>query len=154
MNSNVAVNAYAKVEAESSLHAADPHKLISMLFQGALLAIANGKNAILRNDFPLKGKAISHATRIIGEGLRESLDKNQGGQLALDLDALYAYMCFRLVEANLKNDTGILDEITHLLSEIKDAWNSIRPTNTAPLSVIPEPPVPIKKQPALVYGRV
>jgi flagellar protein FliS len=153
MNSNVAVNAYAKVEAESNMHAADPHKLIAMLYQGALLAIANAKNGILRNDIPAKSKAIIHATRIIGEGLRESLDKNVGGQLALDLDALYAYMCFRLVEANLKNDIEILDEVAHLLGEIKDAWDSIRPTNHLPLPNMPKEAAAMTKQPTLVYGR-
>lgn len=152
MNANKATNAYAKIEAESTLHAADPHMLIAMLFQGALLAISNAKNAMLRKDIPAKGKAISHAIRIIGEGLRASLDRNVGGKLALDLDALYEYTCFRLVNANINNDIEVLDEVTRLLSEIKGAWDSIRPVNNISLSAVPQPPVQ-NKQSALVYGR-
>lgn len=152
MNANTATNAYARIEAESSLHAADPHMLIAMLFQGALLAISNAKNAMLRKDIAAKGKATSHAIRIIGEGLRASLDKNVGGKLVQDLDALYEYMCLRLVSANLNNDVEALDEVTRLLSEIKGAWDSIRPVNNSPLSAVPQPPVP-SKQSALVYGR-
>lgn len=153
MNANTATNTYARVEAESNLLAADPHKLIAMLFQGALLAIANARNSMLRKDIPAKSKAISHAIRIISEGLRASLDKNVGGQLAYDLDALYEYMCVRLVNANLKNDVEILDEVTRLLGDIKGAWDEIRPKNNVPLSTIPYPAESANKQPALVYGR-
>lgn len=153
MNANTATNTYARVEAESSLHAADPHKLIAMLFQGALLAIANAKNSMLRKDIPAKSKAISHAIRIISEGLRDSLDKNVGGQLAYDLDALYEYMCVRLVNANLKNDVEILDEVAHLLGEIKGAWDEIRPNSNVSLQAVPYPSKSPNKQPALVYGR-
>lgn len=152
MNANTATNAYAKIEAESTLHAADPHMLIAMLFQGALLAISNAKNATLRKDIPAKGKAISHAIRIIGEGLRASLDKNVGGKLAQDLDALYEYMSLRLVNANLNNDVKGLDEVARLLSEIKEAWDSIRPVINPTLTAVPKPPAP-NKQSALVYGR-
>lgn len=153
MNASLATNAYAKIEVESSLHAADPHMLIAMLYQGALLAIANARNGILRKDIPAKSKAISHAIRIIGEGLQASLDKNVGGQLAQDLDALYGYMCIRLAQANLKNDVEALDEVTRLLGEIKGAWDGIRPAKEAKPTTAAQPPMPTSKQPALVYGR-
>lgn len=136
MNATTAINAYNKVGIESSLTAADPHKLISMLFQGALLAIANAKNGISRKDIPAKGAAISKAIAIIGEGLNASLDKKVGGELAQNLSSLYDYMVRRLVAANLNNDTATLDEVARLLADLKDAWDSIRPIvmQTAPKS--------------------
>jgi flagellar protein FliS len=146
-----ATSAYATVSLESSVVGADPHQLIAMLYQGALLAIANAKNAILRKDVPAKVKAITHAIRIINEGLKASLDKNVGGDLALDLDALYDYMCLTLVNANLKNDINALDEVTRLLSEIKGAWDSIRKQNVMPMPA--QPPAQMPQQSALVYGR-
>jgi flagellar secretion chaperone FliS len=152
MNANLASNTYAKVEVESSLHAADPHMLIAMLYQGALLAIANARNAILRNDVAAKNKAISHAIRIIGEGLQASLDKNVGGQLAQDLDALYEYMSLRLVKANLDSDIEMLDEVSRLLNEIKGAWEGIRQVTEARQTSAPSP-VTMNKTAALVYGR-
>ena len=150
-----ALKAYTHVGIETGVDTADSHKLISMLYQGALLAIANAKNAMLRNDIPAKGKATSHAIRIINEGLKASLDKKVGGKLAQDLDALYDYMCLRLAEANLKNDVGMLDEVTGLISEIKSAWDSIQPSKASPLPVTPQQPTNAKmnRQPALVYGR-
>lgn len=126
MNAMTAINAYNKVGIESNVAAADPHKLISMLFQGALLAIANAKNGILRKDIPAKGAAISKAIAIIGEGLNASLDRKAGGELAQNLSSLYDYMVRRLVGANLSNDIAALDEVAHLLADLKDAWDGIR----------------------------
>lgn len=153
MSAHNALKAYTNVGVETSVSSADSHKLISMLFQGALLAIANAKNAMLRKDIPAKGMAITHAIRIIGEGLQASLDKNVGGELAHDLDALYDYMSLRLVEANAKNDSTILDEVARLLTELKSAWDSIRSAGSAPLQAAQPQPAPSKKQSVLVYGR-
>lgn len=127
MNASTAINAYSNIGIESIVMGADPHMLISLLFQGALLEIANAKNGMAQKNTAAKGKAISKAISIIGEGLNASLDKTVGGELALSLSALYDYMVSRLVEANMKNDAAILDEISRLLSELKGAWDSIRP---------------------------
>lgn len=137
MNATTAINSYNQVGLESGVTAADPHKLISMLYQGALLAIAKAKNEILRKNIPAKGAAISHAIAIIGEGLHASLDKSVGGELAQNLSALYDYMVLRLFAANLNNDIGALDEVARLLTELKEAWESIRP-NAAPAATPPK----------------
>lgn len=149
MSTSAAISTYNKVGLESGVTAADPHKLISMLYQGALLAIANAKNGILRHDIPAKGKAISHAILIIDSGLNASLNKEVGGDLALNLSALYDYMSGRLLVANLNNDMEALNEVARLLGELKEAWESIRQTataTTAPLTT----PAPVSQ---LVYGK-
>lgn len=159
MNMATGIKAYAKTDLESGVLAADPHKLIALLYQGALLAIANAKNAMLRKDIPAKCKAISHAMAIIDEGLKASLDKNVGGDLVHNLEALYDYMCSRLLAANVNNDVEALDEVARLLGEIKGAWDSIRGTvlsQSASAATQNSPPptvIPANKQPALVYGR-
>ncbi len=157
MNARTALNAYAKTSMESSVIGADSHKLISMLFQGALLAIANAKNGILRKDIASKGKAVSQAMLIISEGLQASLDKEVGGELALNLDALYSYMNIRLAHANLNNDMEALGEVARLLGELKEAWDSIRQTaanNASQPTQQPMPQAQVNKQPSLVYGRM
>lgn len=128
MYTTAAIKAYNKVGIESSVTAAGPIKLISMLYQGALLAIANAKNGILRKDIPAKGAAISKAIAIIGEGLNASLDKKVGGEIAQNLSSLYDYMVTRLVAANLNNDMAALDEVARLLNDLKGAWDSIGQT--------------------------
>ena len=150
MNARTAINTYAKVGVESGVAAADPHKLIAMLYQGALLAIANARNAILRKDIAGKGAAISKAILIIEEGLKTSLDRKVGGDLAQNLADLYDYMENRLLQANLHNDTRILDEVAQLLNDLKTAWDEIRPHGHAPRA---ETAPVINKPAALVYGR-
>ncbi len=153
MNATTAIKAYAKVGVESGALAADPHKLISMLYQGALLAIANAKNGILRKDIPAKGAAISKAIAIIDDGLNASLDKNVGGDLAQNLSSLYSYMSLRLVDANLKNDMAVLDEVARLLNDLKGAWDSIRqPAAAAPQTVAAMQPKTANKA-QLAYAR-
>lgn len=132
MNATTAIKAYNRVGVESGVSTADPHQLISMLFQGALLAIANAKNGILRKDVSAKGAAISKAIMIIDEGLNASLDKNAGGELAQNLSALYDYMSIRLLTANMKNDIAALDEVARLLADLKQPWDSIRQLVTTP----------------------
>jgi flagellar protein FliS len=152
VNTTTAVKAYASVGIESGIQGASPIQLIVMLYQGAILAIANAKNGILRKDIPAKGKAISHAMRIIDEGLKGSLDKNVGGQIAQDLDALYDYMCLRLLKANLNSDIEALDEVARLLTELKSAWDVVCQPNASTLPV--QQPIAMKKQQPLVYGRI
>ncbi|MDO8811668.1 MAG: flagellar export chaperone FliS [Gallionella sp.] len=131
MNTTSAIKTYAKIGVESGVSAADPHKLILMLYQGALAAIANAKNGIINKDIPAKGSAISKAISIIDEGLNASLDKSVGGELVQNLSSLYEYMIIRLLAANLKNDMGALDEVNRLLSDLKGAWESIRQPSAA-----------------------
>lgn len=149
MNTTAAIKAYNNVGIESVTAAADPHKLICLLYQGALLAIANAKNGLLRNDTPAKGKAISHAMLIIGDGLNASLNKDVGGDLAHSLSALYDYMVTRLLFANLHNDMEALDEVARLLSDLKSAWDSIRPG----VVTTPSPAARPMQKESLVYAR-
>ena len=155
MNAITKVNAYVSNGLESSVTAADPHKLILLLYQGALLAISSARNQILRKETAAKGASISKAITIIDEGLKASLDKNAGGELAQNLSALYDYMNQRLLIANLKNDTSVLDEVSRLLAELKGAWESIRP-GVAPAQpgAILQEQIPLAKQAVLTYGRI
>lgn len=151
MNAVTAIKTYANVGIETGVSSADSHKLILMLFQGALLAIASAKNQMLRNETAKKGKSISHAIAIIESGLQASLDKNVGGELAHKLSSLYDYMCMRLFAANLKNDTAALDEITRLLTELKGAWESIR--QPSDVHAVAHQPLPVAKK-QLTYGKM
>lgn len=117
--------AYARVGLETSVSAADPHKLILMLFDGAVLAINSAAVAIANDDTPAKLRQITKAIEIITLGLQASLDKGSGGGLAERLDALYHYMSARLVVANAQNSTAPLNEVATLLNELREAWAQI-----------------------------
>ncbi len=115
---------YKQVGAQTGVESASPHRLIQMLLEGALEKINLANGYMQRGEIALKGTHISWAISII-DGLRMSLDKESGGEIADNLDALYDYMGRRLVEANLKSDPVILKEVTGLLLEIKYAWDAI-----------------------------
>ncbi|MGV8893085.1 MAG: flagellar export chaperone FliS [Burkholderiaceae bacterium] len=120
-------NAYAKVGIETGVLAASPHKLIVMLFDGALSSVRMAQLHMKAGNIAGKGMAISKAMSIIDDGLRASLNKDTGGDLALSLDSLYEYMGRRLLEANMKNQPEMLEEVHGLLQEIKGAWDAIEP---------------------------
>lgn len=151
MNTTKALKAYTNIGIESSLETADSHKLILLLYQGALLAIAKAKNQMIRKETANKGASISQAIAIIESGLQASLDKSVGGELAQNLSSLYDYMGMRLITANLKNDVAALDEVARLLTELKGAWESIRQPATE--QALAHQQVPIAKV-QLTYGKM
>lgn len=125
--------AYAKVGVETGVGSADPHKLIMMLYDGAMLQVRTAGVAMDNKDIPAKGQAISKAIEIIINGLKVSLDSNTGGELAGRLAALYDYMSDRLLYANRHNSQPALDEVSGLLTTLREAWASIagRPETVA-----------------------
>lgn len=123
-----ALSAYVKTGIESAVPEADPHKLVMMLFDGALAAIADARLNMIRGQIAARGKAISKAISIVDQGLKCSLDKAKGGEIAERLDALYEYICERLFDANVKGRAEALDEPAKLLEELQSAWAAIGKT--------------------------
>lgn len=124
------LQAYQRVNAQTSITDADPHKLIQLLYNGALERINMAKARMQVKDFEGKGRLISKAIEIIS-GLRGFLDFDKGGDLALRLESLYDYMERTLFEANSKNDIAKLDEVADLLRSIKEGWDGIREEATS-----------------------
>lgn len=125
MNAYAAMKQYQTVNVNAQISEADPHRLIQMLMEGGIQRIAQAKGAMQFGNVGLKGEQIGKAVAIIG-GLREALDHKQGGEVAGNLDSLYAFMQQRLSQANLRNDASLLDEVTDLLREVKAGWDGIR----------------------------
>ncbi len=121
---------------ETEIGAASPHRLIAMLYEGALKAIARARVHMENNEIPDKCASITRALAIIDQGLAASVDENAGGDLGHNLRALYEYMVQRLATANAKNDPAILDEVSGLLANLADAWAQIQGQAEAP------PPAP------------
>lgn len=102
---------------------ASPHRLVLMLYNGALERIAAAKTYMTNNKLSNKGEAISRVILILGT-LRHALHED-GGDISKNLDALYVYMEQRLVIANRDNNPMILDEVSVLINELKTAWQAI-----------------------------
>jgi len=116
---------YKRVAVETGVQAADSHRLVGMLFDGLLQAVAAARGAMERGDLVVKGEQIGKAVRIVEEGLKAGLDP-AGGEMAGNLSALYAYSVRRLTEANLRNDPKALAEVAALIEPVAQAWQDIR----------------------------
>lgn len=117
--------AYRDVGAVTALDGATPHKLVSLLYSALASELAGARGAIVRKDIVDKGRAISHAVRIIEEGLIAPLNMEAGGAIAINLRDLYHYMVQRLTLANLKNDAQALGECSRLVESLREGWDGI-----------------------------
>ncbi len=121
---------YQKIDRESAVNGASPFQLIQMLMHGALQRLDLAREAMVEKDFAVKGEMLGKATSIIG-GLQASLDKAQAPELCETLDGLYDYMQRRLLEANMKNDPALIDEVHGLLATVKTGWDELDPDAAA-----------------------
>lgn len=135
-------SAYAKVDVETGVVAASPHKLIVMLFEGAIISVKTAHEHMKAGEIAAKGAAISKAIMIIDSGLRASLNKENGGKIAENLDALYEYMSVRLFTANLQNNPKMLEEVLQLLQDIKSSWDEIGASGLPAPEKLPQAPQP------------
>lgn len=127
--------AYATVQVETGVGAADPHKLVAMLFDGAILSLSKAGAAMKAGDIESKGASLSKAIEIINNGLKASLDQSAGGDLAARLAALYDYMCERLLYANRYDNLATIEEVTGLLNGLREAWVGIAPNKAETAAV-------------------
>ena len=124
-------NAYAQIDIDTGALAASPHQLTLMLFDAALLALVMAQQHMKAMEVENKGKAISRAIMLIDNGLRASLNKEAGGAIAENLNALYAYMGQQLLTANLNNQPELLLEVHSLLTDLRSTWQAIDPAAQA-----------------------
>ncbi|MCC9622219.1 flagellar export chaperone FliS [Thalassospira sp. MA62] len=111
-------NPYAAYQ-NNAVTTANPQELTLMLYDGALKFMRLAKLAIDQGNPDLKNTNIQKTQDIFQE-LRLTLNKDIA--ISANLDSLYDYMWRRLVDANVKNDTTILDEVLDFTTELRDTW--------------------------------
>ena len=125
MNAYRDANAYAKVGVESGILAASPHQHIVMLFDGYQATLRIARLHLQAGNIAAKGQAITKAINLVSQGLRGSLNLEQGGEIAAQLDQLYDYVVRLLLRANLNNDDAALNTAAELLENVAAAWRAI-----------------------------
>ncbi|MCF1426715.1 MAG: flagellar export chaperone FliS [Shewanella sp.] len=118
------LRSYRKVSLESEIDVASPHRVIQMMFAGALDRLAQSRYAIEQGDVSNKGILIGKAIGIIN-GLNNSLNMDAGGEISNNLSVLYDFMLRRISEANLYNDVQAIDDVIEILCNIKEGWDAI-----------------------------
>ncbi|MDO3385067.1 flagellar export chaperone FliS [Gilvimarinus sp. SDUM040013] len=118
-----AASQYRKLGLSVEIESASPHRLIQLLFEGALERVQQAQGAMQRQDVALAGTSISRAIDVI-VGLRQSLD-DDAGDLTVQLDSLYQYCEDRLFQATRQQNPEILAEVSRLLTTLKSGWDGI-----------------------------
>ena len=124
LTGSAAARQYQKLNTRSNIEDASPHRLIQLMMERALAKIGIARGHMEREEVSDKGSNIGDAISIIC-GLQASLNHKADTKLAENFDALYSYMMRRLLQANLRDDSDILDEVSGLLQELKEAWDAI-----------------------------
>lgn len=119
-----ALKQYQNVDLRATAETASPHKLIEMLIDGALTAMAKAKGAIERSEIEERTRQINKANEIV-IGLRGSLDFEKGGEIAANLESLYDYMNRTLMSANRENSADKVQEVMNLMLQIKQGWSGM-----------------------------
>jgi flagellar protein FliS len=105
----------------NSVQTLSPQRIVLLLYDTIIKDINFAVKAIDDKDFISSNKKIQKAQDIIME-LMMALDKEKGGEIAVNLAALYDYWYRRLVEANVKKNTEILSEVASMVKELRNSW--------------------------------
>jgi flagellar protein FliS len=116
------MNAYQTYR-QTQAQTAAPGELVVMLYQGAIRFVGAGIDGMENNDVPLAHNNLVKAQAIVTE-LADTLDLENGGDMARNLASIYDYLRRRLVEANLTKNVQPAREVQALLRDLLPAWQA------------------------------
>lgn len=107
---------------QNAVSTASPGELTLMLYNGCLKFIHLAKTGILEKNIQIKNTNIQKAQKIIQELM---VTLNLELEVAKNMMSLYDFLNRRLIEANIKNDASILDEVEEFITEFRDTWKQV-----------------------------
>ena len=108
---------------QNTVKTASKEQLLLMLVDGAVKYTKIARLAIEKKDIPRAHKELVRVQDIFTE-LMVTLDRN-AGQAYDDLFKVYEYIKSRLVQANMKKDVKIIDEVLPLIENVRDTWYEV-----------------------------
>ncbi len=156
----------------NAIEHADPIKLVGLMYEGAIRFIRRAEKAITDGDPEAAHNNIMRAYAIVAE-LMATLDFENGGDIAVNLEQCYEYVLHLLKEANIKKDAPALGTARTLLEPLLVTWTDAFANGVAVVSnpqpgtngsaasptagianAVPRPPEPIAACPAPDAGPV
>lgn len=122
MNSQLQI--YRQQQVQHEIEQASPVRLVVMLYDKAMSLLRQAVLHIDRNNVKAKGEALNRVVEIIGE-LQAILNRDEGGVVAQNLDAMYEFMIRSVTLANLNNDPQPLDGVLKVLEELRKGWQEL-----------------------------
>ncbi|WP_119167988.1 flagellar export chaperone FliS [Algihabitans albus] len=98
-----------------------PNRMVATLYDEAIAALQDAKQAIAWSDIESRCNAVSTAHELVG-ALYLCLDNDRGGKVAENLGSIYGFILQRLHRINFENDPTIADEAIGLLTPLRDSW--------------------------------
>ncbi len=115
---------YQSVDISSRIEGATPHQLVQIMYEELLKALDAMAFATARGDYVQRGQHQSKVLAVL-TGLETSLDFDKGGQIAVDLVAIYRETRRLVVAAGREGDARLVTQAREMIQEIASAWEGI-----------------------------
>jgi flagellar protein FliS len=122
---------YTQAYQKAQVNTVDQRKLIVMLYDGAIRFLTLAVDKLNAGDQYEAHNNLIRGKSIIAE-LLASLNMEQGGDIAKNLQRLYSYMFNELIDANLNKDPKRITHVLHLLRELRVGWQGAKGSMDAP----------------------
>lgn len=106
------------------VNSASPARLVAMLYDRAITLLNEAVGAIEDGQIERRWAANSKASEVICH-LWETLDLEQGGEVAANLDRLYGFMIRRLTTVDVNNDPQPARDVIGLLEPLRRSWHQL-----------------------------
>ncbi|MFP4381818.1 MAG: flagellar export chaperone FliS [Candidatus Sumerlaeia bacterium] len=116
--------------ARTNIQTSDPRAVVVLLYEGGIKFLGQAREALAGGDRQEMSRLLQKTQKII-LFLSNALDFDAGGEIAVNLDKLYAYIRDILNEANYKADGEKIEEAIQLLKPLLEAWREIAKDPTA-----------------------
>ncbi len=118
----------AQAYTTTQVQTASSVQVVVLLYDGAISSMKLAQEGMLAHNFQDKARFLDRALRVVGE-LSASLNMEEGGSVAQELQRLYEYIQFELTQANLKNEPERLEGPIRCLVTIREAWQDLASHN-------------------------
>lgn len=115
---------YSQAYQKAAVTTVDQRKLIVMLYDGAIRYLTVAAEKLEENDHYEAHTNLIRGKSIVAE-LLASLNLEQGGEIARNLQRLYTYMFNELVDANVNKDASRVQQVLNLLKELRVGWSTM-----------------------------
>jgi len=109
---------------EFSVDPSQSVKSVAQLHDKAIEFLSTAIEAAKAGDINRRWQATDQARGIL-LALRVSLDKENGGEIAANLERVYNFISVRLLDLDMKNDTKPADEAIDLLDPLRQSWHQL-----------------------------
>jgi len=131
---------------EGAVRGASPVRLVSLLYEQAIEDLRRAIAAHMRGDIEGRTRDINHAILVLGH-LEATLDKEQGGKVAANLEIFYRQVRAGLLEAQFRQSMADLEQQVSHLMLVREAWEQVERDRSSADQMVPREPEPEDPRP-------